>query len=100
MREKYREEHETCNATCAPPSSWTWYEKLHNILGGTPKMTNAVGGIDQGSHLPHPQMVNLDDHFNYILKNNHLKALNVKPQFLLIVMIMSHQITHLTKHLI
>jgi hypothetical protein len=54
MREKYREEHETCNAKCVLPSSWTWYEKLHSIVGRTPKMTSAVGGIDQGSHLPHP----------------------------------------------
>jgi hypothetical protein len=75
MRKKYREEHETCNATCAPPSSWTWYEKLHSILGGTLKMTSAVGGIDQGSHLPHPRVVNLDDHPNSILKTQPFENL-------------------------
>ncbi len=31
-------------------------------------MIGAVGGIDQSSHLPHPQVVNLDDHLNYILE--------------------------------
>jgi hypothetical protein len=75
MREKYREEHETYNAIGAPPSSWTWYEKLHSILGGTPKMTSVVGGIDQGSHLPHPQVVNLDDHPNSIPKTQPFETL-------------------------
>jgi hypothetical protein len=63
-------------------------------------MTGAVGGIDQGFCLPHPQVVNLDDHPNSIPETHHLKAMNLKPQFLLIVMTMSHQIKHITKHLI
>jgi hypothetical protein len=29
-------------------------------------MTSVVGGIDQSSHLPHPQVVNLDEDLNYI----------------------------------
>jgi hypothetical protein len=58
MREKYGEKHETCNAIGVPPSSWSWYEKFHNIFKITPKMTCAIGGIDQGSHLPHLQVVN------------------------------------------
>jgi hypothetical protein len=74
--------------------------KFHSILGGTQKMTCALGDIDQGSNLSHPQVVNLDYHPILFQKHNHLKALNVKPHFLLIVMIMSQQITHLTKHLI
>jgi hypothetical protein len=57
-----------CNATNAPPPFWSWYEKFHNILGRTQKMTSAIGGIDQGSHLPHLQVVNLDDHPNSIPK--------------------------------
>jgi hypothetical protein len=75
MRKKYHEKYETCNATSAPPPSWTWYEKLHSILGGTPKMKNAIGDIDQGSHLQHPQMVNLDDHLNSIPKMQPLENL-------------------------
>jgi hypothetical protein len=74
MRKKYHEKYETCNATSAPPPSWTWYEKLHSILGGTPKMTSAIGGIDQVSHLPHPQVVNLDDHLNSIPKSQPPKS--------------------------
>jgi hypothetical protein len=35
MKEKYREEYEAGNATCVIISSWSWYEKFHNILGGT-----------------------------------------------------------------
>ncbi len=62
MRENYSEEVETCNATCVIFSSWSWYEKFHSILGGTLKMIGAIGGIDQGSHLSHSQVVNLDDH--------------------------------------
>jgi hypothetical protein len=61
MREKYHEEYEACNATCVI-FSWSWYEKFHSILGGTLKMIGAVGGIGQGSHLSHSQVVNLDDH--------------------------------------
>jgi hypothetical protein len=38
-------------------------------------MTNEVGGIDQGSRLPHPQVVNLDDNPNSILKTQPLKSL-------------------------
>jgi hypothetical protein len=38
-------------------------------------MTSAVGGIDQGSCLPHPQVVNLDDHSNYILETQSLESL-------------------------
>jgi hypothetical protein len=63
-------------------------------------MTGAIGGIDQCYCLPHIQVVNLDDHLIIFQNHNHLKALDVKPQFLLIIMIMSHQITYLTKHLI
>jgi len=37
-------------------------------------MTSAVGGIDQGSHLPHPQVVNLDDHPNFILQLQPLES--------------------------
>ncbi len=66
MKEKYHEKHEVCNATSAPPSFWSWYEKFCSILGGTPKMTSVVGDIYQGFHLPHPQVINLDDHFNFI----------------------------------
>jgi hypothetical protein len=29
-------------------------------------MTGAVGDIYQGFRLPHPQVINLDDHFNCI----------------------------------
>jgi hypothetical protein len=29
-------------------------------------MTSVVGGIDQSSHLPHPQVVNLNEYFNSI----------------------------------
>jgi hypothetical protein len=75
MREKYCEKHEACNATSAPPSSWSWYENFNNILGRTPKMTSAVGGIDQGSCLPHLQVVNLDDHLNSILETQPLESL-------------------------
>jgi len=67
MKEKYGEKPEACNAIGVLLSSWSWYEKFHNILGRTPKMTSAIGGIDQGSHLPHLQVVNLDDHPNSIL---------------------------------
>jgi len=67
MKEIDGEKHEACNAIGVPFSSWSWYEKFHNILRRTPKMTSAIGGIDQGSHLPHLQMVNLDDHLNSIL---------------------------------
>jgi hypothetical protein len=35
-------------------------------------MTGAIGGIDQGSHLPHLQAVNLDDHPNSILETQPL----------------------------
>jgi hypothetical protein len=66
MRKKYHEEYEACNATGAPPSSWSWYEKFHSILGRIPKRIGVVGGISQGSHLPHPQVVN--DHPNSILE--------------------------------
>jgi hypothetical protein len=55
-----------CNATSAPPSFWSWYEKFWSILGRTPKMTGVVGDIYQGFCLPHPQVINLDDHFNFI----------------------------------
>jgi hypothetical protein len=75
MREKYCEEHEVFNVACAPPSSWSWYEKFHNILGRTPKMTIEVGDIDQGSHLPHLQVVNLDGHPNSILETQPLESL-------------------------
>jgi hypothetical protein len=68
MRNKYCEEHEACNATGVPSSSWSWYEKFHNILRGTPKVTSVVGGINQGFRLPHPQVVNFDDHPNSIPK--------------------------------
>ncbi len=64
-----------CNATSAPPASSSWYEKFHNILGGTPKLTSVVCGIDQGSHLPHFQVVNLDDHPNSIPKTQSFKNL-------------------------
>jgi hypothetical protein len=75
MREKCCEEHEACNAIGAPLSSWSWYEKFHNILGGTQKMISVVGGIDQGFHLPHPQVVKLDDHPNSILETQPLESL-------------------------
>jgi hypothetical protein len=65
MKEKYHEEYAVCNATCVILSSWSWYEKFHSILRGTLKMIGAVGGIDQGSHLSHFQVVNLDDHQLY-----------------------------------
>jgi hypothetical protein len=68
MKKKYCEKHEACNAISAPPSSRSGYERFHNILGGTPKLTSAVGGIDHGFHLPDPQVVNLDDHLNSIPK--------------------------------
>jgi hypothetical protein len=38
-------------------------------------MTNEVGGIDQSSHLPHPQVVNLDGHPNSILKTQPPESL-------------------------
>jgi hypothetical protein len=75
MREKYREEHEACNAIGALLSSRSWYEKFHNNFGGTPKMIGAIGGIDQGFRLPHPQLVNLDDHSNSIPKIQSLESL-------------------------
>jgi len=75
MKKKYHEEYETCNATSAPPPSLTWYEKLHTILGRTPKKTNAIGDIDQGIRLPHPRMVNLDYHPNSIPKTQPLESL-------------------------
>jgi hypothetical protein len=31
-------------------------------------MIGAIGGIDQGFCLPHLQVINLDDHPNYILE--------------------------------
>jgi hypothetical protein len=37
-------------------------------------MIGAVGGIDQGFCLPHPQVVNLDDHLNSIPKTQPLKS--------------------------
>jgi hypothetical protein len=100
MIKKYREEHETCNAIGAPPSSWSWYEKFHSIFGGTPKMIGAVGGIDQGSCLPHPQVVNLDDHSNSIPKTQSLKS----PECQTPIFVDSNDLvtpsTHLIKHLI
>jgi hypothetical protein len=38
-------------------------------------MIGVVGGIDQGSCLPHPQVVNLDDHPNSIPKAQPLESL-------------------------
>jgi len=75
MRKKYHEEHEVCYAIGAPPSSWSWYEKFHSILGETPKMIGAIGGIDQGSCLPDPLVVKLDDHPNSIPKTQPLESL-------------------------
>jgi hypothetical protein len=63
----------TCNAIGVPPSPWTWYEKFHNVFKKTPKLTGVVGGIDQSSCLPHPQVVNLDDHPNFIPKTQPLE---------------------------
>jgi hypothetical protein len=54
MREKYREKHKLCNAIGDPPSSWSWYEKFHIILRGTPKMIVVISSIDQGFRSPHP----------------------------------------------
>jgi hypothetical protein len=68
MQKKYCEEHEACNITSAPPSSWSWYEHFHSILGGTKKMNGAIGSIDQGVQLCQPQVVNLDDLSETILK--------------------------------
>ncbi len=31
-------------------------------------MTSVIGGINQGSRLPHPLVVNLDDRLNSIIK--------------------------------
>jgi hypothetical protein len=45
MQGKYREEDETCNVTCAPPS-WSWYEHCHHISNVTTKMNGAIGNID------------------------------------------------------
>jgi hypothetical protein len=45
MQGIYCEEDETCNVTCAPPSSWSWYEDCHNISSGTTKMNGAIGDI-------------------------------------------------------
>jgi len=42
MKEKYSEKHETCNVIGVPPSSWSWYENIHNILKITPKMICAI----------------------------------------------------------
>jgi len=81
MKKKYCEEHEVCNAIGAIPSSWSWYEKFHNILRRTPKMTGSVGGIDQSSCLPHPQMVNLNDHPNFIPKTQPLESLECQTPF-------------------
>jgi hypothetical protein len=75
MREKYCEEREACNAIGAPLSSWSWYEKFHNIFERTPKIIGVVGGIDQGSCLPYLQVVNLDDHSNSISKTQSLQSL-------------------------
>jgi hypothetical protein len=61
----------------------SWYEKFHNILNGTPKLTSVVGGIDQGSSLPHFQVVNLDDHPNSIPETQPLK--NLEHQTLIFV---------------
>ncbi len=66
MQGIYREEDETCNVTCAPPSSWSWYEHCHNISSGTTKMNGAIGDIDQDVHMPQRQVVNLDDIFEII----------------------------------
>ncbi len=57
MQKKYCEQHEAG----APPSSWSWYEHFHSILGGTKKMNGAIDNIDQGVQLPEPQVVSLDD---------------------------------------
>jgi hypothetical protein len=46
MQGKYSEEDETCNVSCAPPSSWSWYQHCHNISGGITKMNGAIGDID------------------------------------------------------
>jgi hypothetical protein len=48
MQKQYCEEHEACNVANAPPSSWSWYEHFHSILGGTKKMNGVIGSIDQG----------------------------------------------------
>jgi hypothetical protein len=37
MQKKYCEEYEACNIAGAPPSSWSWYEHFHSILGDTKK---------------------------------------------------------------
>ncbi len=38
-------------------------------------MTGAIGGIDQGSRLLHLQVVNLDDHPNFIPKTQPHESL-------------------------
>jgi hypothetical protein len=38
-------------------------------------MTSVVRGIDQGFHLPHLQVVHLDDHLNSIPKTQSLESL-------------------------
>jgi hypothetical protein len=53
-----------CNATSAPPSSWSWYEKFHNIFKKTPKMICAVGGIS------HDQVRRFfTSHNNFVTRN-------------------------------
>jgi hypothetical protein len=37
-------------------------------------MIGAVGGIDQSSRLLHPQVINLDDHFNFVPKTQSLES--------------------------
>jgi hypothetical protein len=46
MQGKYPEEDETCNVTCSPPSSWSWYEHCHNISSSITKMNGAIRDID------------------------------------------------------
>jgi hypothetical protein len=68
MQKKYCEEHEACNIVGALPSSWSCYEHFHSILGGTKKMNGAIGSIDEGVQLSQPQVENLDDLSETILK--------------------------------
>ncbi len=44
-------------------------------------MTCSVGGTDQGSCLPHLQVVNLNDHPNFIPKTQPLESLECQTPF-------------------
>ncbi len=65
---------EAYNVTSVIPSSWSWYE---HFQGGTTKMNNAIGGIDQGVQLLQLQMVSIDDLLETIQETQQHRTCNL-----------------------